>query len=72
MENLRAVSPPRLARQGRAPGRITSAHITHDSEQKKLEGGVLKLGVNGGVTVKRRHRDPGVIDTVIVPPSLSA
>jgi uncharacterized surface protein with fasciclin (FAS1) repeats len=33
------------------PGRITSAQITHDSEQKTIEGGVLKLAVNGGVTV---------------------
>ena len=33
------------------PGRITSAQLTHDSEQKTVEGGVLKLGVNGGVTV---------------------
>jgi uncharacterized surface protein with fasciclin (FAS1) repeats len=33
------------------PGRITSAQITDDSEQKTLEGGVLKLAVNGGVTV---------------------
>lgn len=32
------------------PG-ITSAQITHDSEQKTIEGGVLKLAVNGGVTV---------------------
>jgi uncharacterized surface protein with fasciclin (FAS1) repeats len=33
------------------PGRITTAQITHDSEQKTVEGGVLKLAVNGGVTV---------------------
>ena len=33
------------------PGRITSAQITHDTEQRTVEGGVLKLGVNGGVTV---------------------
>jgi uncharacterized surface protein with fasciclin (FAS1) repeats len=33
------------------PGRITSAQITHDSEQKTVEGGVLKLAVNGSVTV---------------------
>jgi uncharacterized surface protein with fasciclin (FAS1) repeats len=32
------------------PGRITSAQITHDSEQKTVEGGVLTLAVNG-VTV---------------------
>jgi uncharacterized surface protein with fasciclin (FAS1) repeats len=33
------------------PGRITSAQITHDSEQKTVEGGVLTIAVNGGVTV---------------------
>ncbi|MGZ6565043.1 MAG: fasciclin domain-containing protein [Solirubrobacteraceae bacterium] len=33
------------------PGRITSAQITQDSEQKTVEGGMLKLAVNGGVTV---------------------
>jgi uncharacterized surface protein with fasciclin (FAS1) repeats len=33
------------------PGRITSAEITHDSEQKTVEGSTLKLVVNGGVTV---------------------
>ena len=33
------------------PGRITSAQITHDSEQKTVEGGVLKLAVNGSLTV---------------------
>ena len=33
------------------PGRITSAQITHDTQQKTVEGGVLKLAVNGGVTV---------------------
>lgn len=33
------------------PGRITSGQITHDSEQKTVEGSVLKLAVNGGVTV---------------------
>ena len=33
------------------PGRITSAQITHDTEQKTVEGGVLKLAVNGSVTV---------------------
>ena len=46
--------PPALARvltYHVVPGRITSAQITHDSEQKTVEGGVLKLAVNGGVTV---------------------
>ena len=33
------------------PGRITSAQITQDGEQKTVEGGVLKIAVNGGVTV---------------------
>lgn len=33
------------------PGRITAAQIVHDSEQKTVEGGVLKLAVNGAVTV---------------------
>ena len=33
------------------PGRITSAQITDHSEQKTVEGGVLRLAVNGGVTV---------------------
>jgi len=33
------------------PGRITSARITHDSEQKTVEGGVLTIAVNGSVTV---------------------
>ena len=32
-------------------GRLTSAQITHDSEQKTVEGGVLNIAVNGGVTV---------------------
>ena len=46
--------PPALARvltYHVVPGRITLAQITHDSEQKTVEGGVLKLAVNGGVTV---------------------
>ena len=46
--------PPALARvltYHVVPGRITSAQITHDSEQKTVEGGVLKLAVNGGVTI---------------------
>ncbi len=33
------------------PGRITSAQITGDSEQKTVEGGLLKIAANGGVTV---------------------
>jgi uncharacterized surface protein with fasciclin (FAS1) repeats len=33
------------------PGRITSAQITDDGEQKTIEGGVLTIAVNGGVTV---------------------
>ena len=33
------------------PGRITSAQITHDSDQKTVEGSVLSLVVNDGVTV---------------------
>jgi uncharacterized surface protein with fasciclin (FAS1) repeats len=46
--------PPALARvltYHVVPGRITSGQITHDSEQKTVEGSVLKLAVNGGVTV---------------------
>ena len=46
--------PPALARvltYHVVPGRITSAQITPDSEQKTVEGGVLKIAVNGGVTV---------------------
>ena len=46
--------PPALARvltYHVVPGRVSSAQITHDSEQKTVEGGVLKLAVNGGVTV---------------------
>ena len=34
-----------------APGRITSAQITRDSEPKADEGGLLAIAVNGGVTV---------------------
>lgn len=33
------------------PGRITSAQITDGSEQKTVEGSVLKIVVNGGVIV---------------------
>ena len=46
--------PPALARvltYHVVPGRIPSAQIRHDSEQKTVEGGVLMLAVNGGVTV---------------------
>ena len=46
--------PPALARvltYHVLPGRITSAQITQDSEQKTVGGGVLKLAVNGAVTV---------------------
>ena len=46
--------PPALARvltDHVVPGRITSAQITGDSEQKTVEGSVLKIAVNGGVTV---------------------
>ena len=34
-----------------APGRITSARITRDSEPKSDEGGQLASALNGGVTV---------------------
>jgi len=33
------------------PGRITSAQITGDSEQKTVGGGVLRIALNGGVRV---------------------
>jgi uncharacterized surface protein with fasciclin (FAS1) repeats len=33
------------------PGRITSAQITSNSEQKTVEGRVLTIALNGGVTV---------------------
>ena len=33
------------------PGRITSAQITGDGEHKTVEGSVLKIALNGGVTV---------------------
>ena len=59
------------------PGRITSAQITHDSEQKTVEGSVLKLAVNGSVTVNDAtviqadvEADNGVIhaiDRVLIP-----
>ena len=46
--------PPSLARvltYHVVPGRIMSAQITGDSEQKTAGGGMLKIAVNGGVTV---------------------
>ena len=46
--------PPALARvltYHVVPGRITSAQITSDGEQKTVEGSVLTIAVNGGVTV---------------------
>ena len=59
------------------PGRITSAQITHDTEQKTVEGGVLELAVNGSVTVNDAtvtHADIEaengvihVIDRVLIP-----
>ena len=54
--------PPALARvltYHVVPGRITSAQITHDSEQKTVEGGLLRIAVNGRRDRQRRHRDPG-------------
>ena len=59
------------------PGRITSAQITHDSEQTTVEGGLLRIAVNGAVTVNDAHviqadieADNGVIhviDRVLIP-----
>jgi uncharacterized surface protein with fasciclin (FAS1) repeats len=46
--------PPALARvltYHVVPGRVSSAQITHDGEQTTVEGGVLTIAVNGGVTV---------------------
>jgi uncharacterized surface protein with fasciclin (FAS1) repeats len=46
--------PPALARvltYHVVPGRITSAQITSNSEQKTVEGSLLTIAVNGGVTV---------------------
>jgi uncharacterized surface protein with fasciclin (FAS1) repeats len=70
--------PPALARvltYHVVPGRITSAQITHDSEQKTVEGGVLKLGVNGSVNdatvikadVEAENGVIHVIDRVLIP-----
>ena len=53
MQGLLA-DPPALARvltYHVVPGRITSAQITNDSEQKTVEGGVLTIALNGSVTV---------------------
>jgi hypothetical protein len=73
--------PPALARvltYHVVPGRITSAQFTHDSEQKTVEGGVLKIARNGGVTVNDAtviqadvEAENGVIhviDKVLIPP----
>src|SRR6476659_2008008 len=46
--------PPALARvltYHVVPGRITSAQITSNSEQKTVEGSVLTIARHGGVTV---------------------
>jgi uncharacterized surface protein with fasciclin (FAS1) repeats len=46
--------PPALARvltYHVVPGRIPSAEIAHDREEKTVEGSVLKIVVNGGVIV---------------------
>jgi len=72
--------PPALARvltYHVVPGRIASAQMTPDSEQKTVEGGVLTIGVNGGVTVNDAaviqadvEADNGVIhviDRVLIP-----
>ena len=72
--------PPALARvltYHVVPGRITSAEITHDSEQTTVEGDVLRIAVNGGVTVNDAtviqpdvEADNGVIhviDRVLIP-----
>ena len=47
---LTAVDAARLD-ETLAPGGITSAEITRDSEPKSDEGGQLAIAVNGGVTV---------------------
>jgi uncharacterized surface protein with fasciclin (FAS1) repeats len=59
------------------PGRITSAQITDDSEQTTVEGGLLRIAVNGAVTVNDAHviradveAENGVIhviDRVLIP-----
>ena len=58
--------PPALARvltYHVVPGRITSAQITHGSEQKTVEGGVLRIAVNGAVTVN---------DATVIQPDVEA
>ena len=78
--NSLLADPPALARvltYHVVPGRITSAQITQDSEQTTVEGGLLKLAVNGGVTVNDAtviqadiEADNGVIhviDRVLIP-----
>jgi uncharacterized surface protein with fasciclin (FAS1) repeats len=53
LEGLLA-DPPALARvltYHVVPGRITSGQIAGDSEQTTVEGGVLEIALNGGVTV---------------------
>jgi len=72
--------PPALARvltYHVVAGRIESARITHASEQTTVEGGVLTIAVNGGVTVNDAtviqadvEADNGVIhviDRVLIP-----
>ena len=79
MQGLLA-DPPALARvltYHVVPGRITSAQITSDSEQKTVEGSVLEIARNGGVTVNGAtviHADVEaengvihVIDRVLIP-----
>jgi uncharacterized surface protein with fasciclin (FAS1) repeats len=78
--NSLLADPPALARvltYHVVPGRITSAQITHDSEQTTVEGGLLRLVVNGAVTVNDAtviqtdvEADNGVIhviDRVLIP-----
>jgi uncharacterized surface protein with fasciclin (FAS1) repeats len=78
--NSLLADPPALARvltYHVVPGRITSAQITQDSEQTTVEGGVLRLAVNGAVTVNDAtviqtdvEADNGVIhiiDRVLIP-----
>ncbi|HVM56498.1 MAG TPA: fasciclin domain-containing protein [Gaiellaceae bacterium] len=58
--------PPALARiltYHVVPGRIMSAEITRDSEQTTVEGGVVRIAVNGAVTVN---------DATVVQPDIEA
>ena len=48
-------------------GRLTTAQITHHREQKTVEGGVLNIAVNGGVTREQYDRD----GFVVIPNALS-